>query len=316
MLAGRDAELETLRGRMGSGAVVVISGPAGIGKTRLAAELAREAVRRRIDVVYTTTPAEVAGRTGLVTPRRRRRGRRGSRGGSRRARARPAAWRGEATSRSARSTAPPSPRSRPLYLTPAAAEAQADALTAATGGIPLAVHRTAAEWAHSEAATLVAASAQRAAAERTDLRAAEDDLAGKLVGLQVAQERLIVDDAPPDAALCPYLGPDDVRRRTTRGYFFGRERLVAELVARLVGSPLLAVVGPSGSGKSSAVRAGLLPALAGGVAAGLGALAARAHPAGRPSPPARAPAAAGGPQRARGRPVRGGLHGLPRRRRA
>ena len=33
---------------------------------------------------------------------------------------------------------------------------------------------------------------------------------------------------------------------TTREYFFGRERLVAELVARLVGAPLLAVVGPSG----------------------------------------------------------------------
>ena len=40
---------------------------------------------------------------------------------------------------------------------------------------------------------------------------------------------------------------------------------MAELVARLVGAPLLAVVGPSGSGKSSVVRAGLLPALAGGV---------------------------------------------------
>ena len=43
---------------------------------------------------------------------------------------------------------------------------------------------------------------------------------------------------------------------------------MAELVARLVGSPLLAVIGPSGSGKSSAVRAGLLPALAGGVLPG------------------------------------------------
>ena len=51
-------------------------------------------------------------------------------------------------------------------------------------------------------------------------------------------------------------------------YFFGRERLVAELVARLVGAPLLGVVGPSGSGKSSVVRAGLLPALADGVLPG------------------------------------------------
>ena len=50
--------------------------------------------------------------------------------------------------------------------------------------------------------------------------------------------------------------------------FFGRERLVAELVSRLAGTAVLCVVGPSGSGKSSAVRAGLLPALAAGVLPG------------------------------------------------
>ena len=48
--------------------------------------------------------------------------------------------------------------------------------------------------------------------------------------------------------------------------FFGRERLVERLIARL-GEPgtrgrFVAVVGPSGSGKSSVVRAGLVPALA------------------------------------------------------
>jgi basic membrane lipoprotein Med (substrate-binding protein (PBP1-ABC) superfamily)/DNA-binding SARP family transcriptional activator len=42
--------------------------------------------------------------------------------------------------------------------------------------------------------------------------------------------------------------------------FFGRETLVAELLRRLDrGDRLLALVGPSGSGKSSAVRAGLIP---------------------------------------------------------
>ena len=50
--------------------------------------------------------------------------------------------------------------------------------------------------------------------------------------------------------------------------FFGRERLVERLIARL-GEPgtrgrFVAVVGPSGSGKSSVVRAGLVPALAAG----------------------------------------------------
>jgi WD40 repeat protein/DNA-binding SARP family transcriptional activator len=46
--------------------------------------------------------------------------------------------------------------------------------------------------------------------------------------------------------------------------FFGRETLVDRLLARLSGpeaTRFLAVVGPSGSGKSSVVRAGLLPAL-------------------------------------------------------
>ncbi|MEM9041898.1 MAG: protein kinase [Actinomycetota bacterium] len=47
--------------------------------------------------------------------------------------------------------------------------------------------------------------------------------------------------------------------------FFGRERLVDEMVGRLGGSTIqsraVVVVGPSGSGKSSVVRAGLLPAI-------------------------------------------------------
>jgi WD40 repeat protein/serine/threonine protein kinase/DNA-binding SARP family transcriptional activator len=43
--------------------------------------------------------------------------------------------------------------------------------------------------------------------------------------------------------------------------FYGRETLVEQLVARLAESRFLAVVGPSGSGKSSVVKAGLIPAL-------------------------------------------------------
>ena len=51
---------------------------------------------------------------------------------------------------------------------------------------------------------------------------------------------------------------------------------MADLVARLVGSTLIAVVGPSGSGKSSLIRAGLLPSLVGRSAPRLRALAAGA----------------------------------------
>ncbi len=54
--------------------------------------------------------------------------------------------------------------------------------------------------------------------------------------------------------------------------FFGREALTQRLVARLsepdVHHRFLAVVGPSGSGKSSAVRAGLIPAIRRGALAG------------------------------------------------
>jgi WD40 repeat protein/DNA-binding SARP family transcriptional activator len=54
--------------------------------------------------------------------------------------------------------------------------------------------------------------------------------------------------------------------------FFGREELIARLTRRLAeghdGARFLAVVGPSGSGKSSLVRAGLVPALRSGAVPG------------------------------------------------
>jgi len=43
--------------------------------------------------------------------------------------------------------------------------------------------------------------------------------------------------------------------------FFGRDRQSDELVRRLARKRFLAVLGTSGSGKSSLVRAGLLPSL-------------------------------------------------------
>ena len=50
--------------------------------------------------------------------------------------------------------------------------------------------------------------------------------------------------------------------------FAGRDRLVDQLIEVLAANRLVAVVGPSGSGKSSVVRAGLLPALRKGRVAG------------------------------------------------
>lgn len=50
--------------------------------------------------------------------------------------------------------------------------------------------------------------------------------------------------------------------------FFGRETLIAELANALEQHPMITVVGPSGSGKSSVVRAGLIPALRHGAVPG------------------------------------------------
>lgn len=52
--------------------------------------------------------------------------------------------------------------------------------------------------------------------------------------------------------------------------FFGRDAQVDDLIGRLRRRRLIAVIGTSGSGKSSLVRAGLLPALHGGFMAGVG----------------------------------------------
>lgn len=52
--------------------------------------------------------------------------------------------------------------------------------------------------------------------------------------------------------------------------FFGREKAVAELLSRLRTSHFLAVIGTSGCGKSSLIKAGLLPALYCGFMAGAG----------------------------------------------
>ena len=59
----------------------------------------------------------------------------------------------------------------------------------------------------------------------------------------------------------PYLGLRPFREADA-SRFFGRDQLVDQLAARVSSGPTFtAVVGPSGSGKSSAVQAGLLPRL-------------------------------------------------------
>ena len=60
--------------------------------------------------------------------------------------------------------------------------------------------------------------------------------------------------------LVPYEGLDPFTE-ARKDYFFGRERAIEQLLARLRTGNFLAVSGPSGSGKSSLILAGLIPAL-------------------------------------------------------
>jgi len=86
------------------------------------------------------------------------------------------------------------------------------------------------------------------------------------VDLQMAGAR-VGRREPTSPIVCPFKGLAPFEAADAE-YFFGRERLVAEIIARLVGTPLLGIVGASGSGKSSVLRAGVLPALRAGVLPG------------------------------------------------
>ncbi len=67
---------------------------------------------------------------------------------------------------------------------------------------------------------------------------------------------------PPEYhAECPFPGLSSFREAKYHKFFFGREQLVAELQLALSKDNFLAVLGPSGSGKSSVVLAGLIPQL-------------------------------------------------------
>ncbi len=147
------------------------------------------------------------------------------------------------------------------------ADVPAQGLLRASRGVPLLVHGLAREWARREAASRVKEGAERAAAGRIELRSMEVELAEDVVELEVASQAASPEADSEVPTVCPFKGLAPFEM-TDAPYFFGRERLVAELIARLVGAPLLGIVGPSGSGKSSVLRAGLLPALAAGVLPG------------------------------------------------
>ncbi len=144
-------------------------------------------------------------------------------------------------------------------------------------GIPLLVHEQASTLARERTAQRVERAAGRLAATRGRLLTSRGEVADGVETIQRLLEQRRVQLAGRQAqqqagavtslAGCPYKGLARFEASDADN-FFGRERLVAELVARVSEASLVTVVGPSGSGKSSLVRAGLLPALAAGALAG------------------------------------------------
>ena len=146
-------------------------------------------------------------------------------------------------------------------------EVPLESICRASGGVPGRVHEVMSEWAEQEATRRLAAAAEFLAAERRT-RAADLDFANNVIGLKLG--RLYADDrtvVDQRHGECPYKGLAPFAEADA-SLFFGRERLVGELAARTVGVGLLGIVGASGSGKSSVVAAGLLPSLEAGLLPG------------------------------------------------
>lgn len=275
-LVGRDEQLSVLReawqrAQAGAAVTVCLRGPKGAGATRLAAALAQEVVHSGGAVVLLDgSEGESVPRTGvpllLVVDHTEP----------------PPPARSTLLLTLAGATATPPEGAQVLDLPPldAAAvrtivgqyvdatsvEPVAREVLAASDGWPGLVHEAAVARARSAAARRVEAAAVLTDRSSAALASARADLTEGVTVLHETARRA----ERSDPGVCPWRGLEwyDV---DDAAWFAGRERLVAELVSRLAGTRLLGVVGASGSGKSSAVRAGLLAALADDVLPGSGA---------------------------------------------
>lgn len=90
-----------------------------------------------------------------------------------------------------------------------------------------------------------------------DFRGAVINIKSTIVSNDEVRE---LENLPPEPGEAPFLGLQYFDEKDA-GRFFGRETLVAKIVSRLAGDRFLTVIGASGSGKSSVVRAGVIPAL-------------------------------------------------------
>jgi WD40 repeat protein/DNA-binding SARP family transcriptional activator len=145
------------------------------------------------------------------------------------------------------------------YVDDAAVDDVLPEVLRASGGLPGRVHDEALSVARQRAAALVSGAATWAGLVGSDLDAARADLR-----LGVTRYREVIErQLGVEPGTCPWKGLV-AYGVADAPWFAGRERLVAELLTRLASARLVALVGGSGSGKSSLIHAGLLASLQAG----------------------------------------------------
>ena len=153
-----------------------------------------------------------------------------------------------------------------LYVGDAESEAPVESFARASEGVPGRVHEVVSDWTRTEASRRLSAAAEFLAVGR-ERHAADLEFANNAIGLKLGRLYTVEGRDVPATGVCPYKGLAQFEADDSRS-FFGRERLVGELAARTVAAGFLCVVGASGSGKSSAIAAGLIPSLDAGLLPG------------------------------------------------
>ncbi len=137
----------------------------------------------------------------------------------------------------------------------------------AARGNPGRLHALLGEAVQQRSRQRIAASVGELRSAKADLASSRAEVAHAVRGLRRGRALLAAMPGTPrsggTASACPYLGLETYQPRDAE-LFHGRDAVVEQLVARVADTPLVAVVGASGSGKSSLVRAGLLAALSAG----------------------------------------------------
>ncbi len=258
-MIGRDTELHALREAWqrtlaGAPATVVVRGPAGAGATRLAAALAHEVAHSGAAVA--TSEHGVHNEPWLLVVER--------------AVARPDGamllrLAGPGSTLPDLATvldlAPLSESDVRRVVSSYVSDRDIDTVTAdvlvSGPAWPGRVHEGAARLAREAAAQRLASAVGVAGEASARLSYARAEVSESIVTL--SESDTLVGAGEPGT--CPWRGLASYEVEDAP-WFAGREHLVAGLVSRLATTRLLAVVGPSGSGKSSALKAGVLAALA------------------------------------------------------